>query len=178
MATEQGTRQAGEVGELMTSTADVLEESIRATEQQKQAAEQVSAAMVQIRTAAEQLAAEGSKRTDSAQQPRSDGDSARAAPQTLAGKAHDRHPGRQLAGRRGPRLGDRRIGIELDQGAPRKLDEPVPVQGLDRQAVGLRDHGYGRRHRRIDLVGEARVDREHCVEVRSTSHGNEHSADE
>jgi methyl-accepting chemotaxis protein len=46
----------------------VLEESIRATEQQKQAAEQVSAAMVQIRTAAEQLAAEGSKRTDSAQQ--------------------------------------------------------------------------------------------------------------
>ena len=35
MATEQGTRQAREVGELMTSTADVLEETIRATEQQK-----------------------------------------------------------------------------------------------------------------------------------------------
>ncbi len=68
MATEQGARQAGEVGELMTSTADVLDESIRATEQQKEAAEQVSAAMVQIRTAAEQLAAEGSQRTDAAQQ--------------------------------------------------------------------------------------------------------------
>jgi methyl-accepting chemotaxis protein len=51
----------------MTSTADVLDESIRATEQQKQAAEQVSAAMVQVRTAAEQLAAEGSKRTGAAQ---------------------------------------------------------------------------------------------------------------
>ncbi|MGH7292855.1 MAG: carbohydrate porin, partial [Myxococcota bacterium] len=43
-------------------------ESIRATEQQKEAAEQVSAAMVQIRTAAEQLAAEGSQRTAAAQQ--------------------------------------------------------------------------------------------------------------
>jgi methyl-accepting chemotaxis protein len=56
------------VGELMTSTADVLDESIRATEQQKEAAEQVSAAMVQIRSAAEQLAAEGSQRTDAARQ--------------------------------------------------------------------------------------------------------------
>jgi methyl-accepting chemotaxis protein len=44
-----------------------LDESIRATEQQKQAAEQVAAAMVQIRAAAEQLAAEGPKRTDAAQ---------------------------------------------------------------------------------------------------------------
>src|SRR5262249_53661137 len=49
------------------STADVLEESIRATEQQKQAAEQVSAAMVQIRTAAEQLAAEGRARAEAAE---------------------------------------------------------------------------------------------------------------
>ncbi|HEY2142032.1 MAG TPA: hypothetical protein VGG98_08230, partial [Solirubrobacteraceae bacterium] len=55
------------VGELMTSTADVLEESIRATEQQKEAAEQVSAAMVQIRTAAEQLAAEGRQRAEAAE---------------------------------------------------------------------------------------------------------------
>jgi hypothetical protein len=45
----------------------VLEESIRATEQQKQAAEQVSAAMVQIRTAAEQLAAEGRARAEAAE---------------------------------------------------------------------------------------------------------------
>ena len=35
MATEQGARQAREVGELMGSTADVLEQTIRATEQQK-----------------------------------------------------------------------------------------------------------------------------------------------
>ncbi|HSS04992.1 MAG TPA: hypothetical protein VLK89_07390, partial [Solirubrobacterales bacterium] len=55
------------VGELMTSTADVLDESIRATEQQKEAAEQVSAAMVQIRTAAEQLAAEGRQRAVAAE---------------------------------------------------------------------------------------------------------------
>ncbi|HET7485225.1 MAG TPA: hypothetical protein VFJ64_07585, partial [Solirubrobacterales bacterium] len=52
---------------LMTSTADVLDESIRATEQQKEAAEQVSAAMVQIRTAAEQLAAEGRQRAEAAE---------------------------------------------------------------------------------------------------------------
>ncbi|HUZ83917.1 MAG TPA: methyl-accepting chemotaxis protein, partial [Gaiellales bacterium] len=39
MATEQGTSQAREVGELMTSTASMLEESILATQQQKSAAE-------------------------------------------------------------------------------------------------------------------------------------------
>ena len=66
MATEQGASQAREVGELMSSTADVLDESIRATEQQKEAAEQVSAAMVEIRTAAEQLAAEQQERTGTA----------------------------------------------------------------------------------------------------------------
>jgi hypothetical protein len=44
-----------------------LEESIRATEQQKQAAEQVAAAMVQIRAAAEQLAAEGRQRAEAAE---------------------------------------------------------------------------------------------------------------
>jgi methyl-accepting chemotaxis protein len=58
MATEQGANQARGVGELMRSTADVLDESIRATEQQKDAASQVSGAMIEIRTAAEQLAAE------------------------------------------------------------------------------------------------------------------------
>ena len=40
----------------------MLDESLRATEQQKEAAEQVSAAMVQIRTAAEQLAGEQQQR--------------------------------------------------------------------------------------------------------------------
>ena len=43
MATEQGAKQAREVGELMGSTADVLDESLRATDQQKEAAEQVRA---------------------------------------------------------------------------------------------------------------------------------------
>jgi methyl-accepting chemotaxis protein len=58
MATEQGTRQAREVGELMTSTATMLEESILATQQQKSAADQVDTAIQQIREAADQLAAE------------------------------------------------------------------------------------------------------------------------
>ena len=39
MATEQGARQARDVGELMRSTAGVLDDSIQATEQQKDAAE-------------------------------------------------------------------------------------------------------------------------------------------
>jgi methyl-accepting chemotaxis protein len=58
MATEQGTRQAREVGELMTSTAAMLEESILATQQQKSAADQVAEALQQIRGAAAQTAAD------------------------------------------------------------------------------------------------------------------------
>jgi methyl-accepting chemotaxis protein len=58
MATEQGTRQAREVGELMASTATMLEESILATQQQKSAADQVDSAIQQIRDGADQLAAE------------------------------------------------------------------------------------------------------------------------
>jgi methyl-accepting chemotaxis protein len=58
MATEQGIRQAREVGELMKSTTTMLEESILATQQQKSAADQVDAAAQQIREAADQLAAE------------------------------------------------------------------------------------------------------------------------
>jgi methyl-accepting chemotaxis protein len=67
MATEQGTRQAREVGELMGSTASMLEESILATQQQKSAADQVAAAMVQIREAADQLAAEQHQRAATAE---------------------------------------------------------------------------------------------------------------
>jgi methyl-accepting chemotaxis protein len=62
MATEQGTRQARDVGELMGSTATMLEESILATQQQKSAADQVATAMVQIRESADQLAAEQQQR--------------------------------------------------------------------------------------------------------------------
>ena len=61
MATEQGTRQAREVGELMASTAAMLEESILATQQQKSAADQVDEAAQQIRQAVDQLAAEQSQ---------------------------------------------------------------------------------------------------------------------
>ena len=66
MATEKGAAQALEVGELMRSTADVLDESVRATDQQQEAASQVSSAMVEIRTAAQQLAAEERDRATTA----------------------------------------------------------------------------------------------------------------
>jgi methyl-accepting chemotaxis protein len=58
MATEEGTRHAREVGDLMASTATMLEESILATQQQKSAADQVDGAIQQIRAAADKLAAE------------------------------------------------------------------------------------------------------------------------
>jgi methyl-accepting chemotaxis protein len=67
MATEQGTRQAREVGELMGSTATMLEESILATQQQKSAADQVATAMVQIRDAADQLASDQLQRETTSQ---------------------------------------------------------------------------------------------------------------
>jgi methyl-accepting chemotaxis protein len=63
LATEQGTRQAREVGELMTSTATMLAESILATQQQKSAADQAASAIVQIRATAGQLAAEQTQRS-------------------------------------------------------------------------------------------------------------------
>jgi hypothetical protein len=67
MATEEGTRQAREVGDLMSSTAEMLEESILATQQQKSAADQVAAAMVQVREAADRLAAEQAERVVTAE---------------------------------------------------------------------------------------------------------------
>ena len=62
MATEQGARQAREVGELMGTTASMLEQSILATQQQRSAADQVAEAMIQIREAAGQLAADQTQR--------------------------------------------------------------------------------------------------------------------
>jgi methyl-accepting chemotaxis protein len=67
MATEQGARQAREVGELMSSTAAMLEQSILATQQQRSAADQVAEAMVQIREAAGQLAADQTQRQETTQ---------------------------------------------------------------------------------------------------------------
>jgi methyl-accepting chemotaxis protein len=62
MATHLGARQAREVGELMTSTTAMLEDAILATQQQKSAAEQVAAAIGDIRGAADRLASEQSQR--------------------------------------------------------------------------------------------------------------------
>jgi methyl-accepting chemotaxis protein len=67
MATEQGARQAREVGELMGTMASMLEQSILATQQQRSAADQVAEAMIQIREAAGQLAADQTQRDDSSQ---------------------------------------------------------------------------------------------------------------
>jgi methyl-accepting chemotaxis protein len=52
MATEQGTHQVHEVGNLMASTVQMLDESLLAAQQQQSATEQVSGAMAQIREAA------------------------------------------------------------------------------------------------------------------------------
>jgi methyl-accepting chemotaxis protein len=49
MATDQGTRQAREVGELMSSTTTMLEDSIVVSQQQKVAADEIDAAIRQIR---------------------------------------------------------------------------------------------------------------------------------
>jgi methyl-accepting chemotaxis protein len=56
IATEQGSRQAGEVADLMTSMMAMLEESIVTTAQQRAASEQVDASISEIREAANHLA--------------------------------------------------------------------------------------------------------------------------
>jgi methyl-accepting chemotaxis protein len=56
IATGQGTRQAREVGELMTSTTTMLVESIVLSQQQKSAADQIDAAVRQIRDEHDALA--------------------------------------------------------------------------------------------------------------------------
>jgi methyl-accepting chemotaxis protein len=66
-ATEQGTRQAREVGELMASTVTMLEESMLAIAQQKSAVDEVDGAIQQIREAADHLAAEQARWSDTAE---------------------------------------------------------------------------------------------------------------
>jgi methyl-accepting chemotaxis protein len=68
VATEQGTRQAREVSELMASTATMLEESIQATQQQKSAADQVDDAIQLIREGADGLATEQARWSGTAEQ--------------------------------------------------------------------------------------------------------------
>jgi methyl-accepting chemotaxis protein len=97
MATEQGTRQAREVGELMTSTAAMLGESLLAAEQQRSAAGQVDTAMLQIRHGADQLAATLAQRAATAERLDSlvdeietalrEGDAETAAPAARSGPA-------------------------------------------------------------------------------------------
>jgi methyl-accepting chemotaxis protein len=67
IASEQGTRQAREVGDLMTSTATMLEDSLLAAEQQKSAADQVDNAILQIRQGADQLASDLAQRATTAE---------------------------------------------------------------------------------------------------------------
>src|SRR6266851_4925558 len=67
LATELGTRLAGEVGELMKSTVAMLEEPMLATVQQKSAADQIETAIQQIRRAAEQLAVDQAQQSATAQ---------------------------------------------------------------------------------------------------------------
>jgi hypothetical protein len=68
LATERGSKQAAEVVELMHSTGEELEQTLRATEQQRTAADQVSQAMAEIRSAAQQLAAEQDRRLETTRQ--------------------------------------------------------------------------------------------------------------
>ena len=56
-----------EVGELMSTTAAMLEQSILATQQQRSAADQVAEAMIQIRESAGQLAADQTQREETSQ---------------------------------------------------------------------------------------------------------------
>lgn len=68
LATERGSKQASEVVELMHSTGEELGETLRASEQQRFAADQVSQAMSEIRSAAQQLAAEQDRRLETTEQ--------------------------------------------------------------------------------------------------------------
>jgi methyl-accepting chemotaxis protein len=65
-ATGQGTQQTRHIGELMRSAVMMAEQSILATQQQKSAADQVEAAIMQIRDAADQLAADQVQRLGTA----------------------------------------------------------------------------------------------------------------
>ena len=67
MATEQGANQASEVRELMSATSAMVEDSILASQQQKSAADQVDAAIQQIREGAERHAAGQAQRADIAE---------------------------------------------------------------------------------------------------------------
>jgi methyl-accepting chemotaxis protein len=62
LATEQGAKQADIISQLMHASIPELDETMQATEQQREAAEQVAAALQEIQNAIEQLSAEQSER--------------------------------------------------------------------------------------------------------------------
>ncbi|MGX6448884.1 methyl-accepting chemotaxis protein [Patulibacter sp. S7RM1-6] len=64
LATEDGTKKADLIADLMHSSIPELDESLHATEQQRDAAEQVAAALAEIRGAVEQLSAEQGARIE------------------------------------------------------------------------------------------------------------------
>jgi methyl-accepting chemotaxis protein len=68
LATEQGTKQAALISELMHASIPELDDSLQATEQQREAAEQVAAALQEIRSAVEQLSAEQTARVETTAQ--------------------------------------------------------------------------------------------------------------
>jgi methyl-accepting chemotaxis protein len=67
MATEQGTKQVREVGELMSHTVTILEQGLLAAQQQKSAADQVDGAIGQIQQGVDQLATELAQRAATAE---------------------------------------------------------------------------------------------------------------
>jgi Methyl-accepting chemotaxis protein (MCP) signalling domain len=68
LATEQGSKQARSVEQLMGTSVESMEDSLRASAQQRDTADQVATTMQQIRAAAEQLAQEGVGRAGLAEQ--------------------------------------------------------------------------------------------------------------
>ena len=133
MATEQGTRQAREVGELMTSTATMLEESLLAAQQQKTAADQVDAAILQIRQGADQLAADLALRAATAERLESLADEIEAVlsedqPRTEPGAA-DPSRARAAAPRRAAAAARR-----PDGGMPASAAETLPLARIPEAA--------------------------------------------
>jgi methyl-accepting chemotaxis protein len=68
LATEQGSKQARSVEQLMGTSVASMKDSLRASAQQRDTADQVATTMQQIRAAAEQLAQEGVGRAGLAEQ--------------------------------------------------------------------------------------------------------------
>ena len=127
MATEQGTRHARDVRELMTSTATMLEESIVAAQQQKSAADQVDSAIQQIRQAADHLAAEQAQRATMAERLESLVDDIDSALQTGTPRPAAPGAGGQGAAPADGTGGTGAHGIPPGNGGPARDGGPAPA---------------------------------------------------